>query len=90
MFSSLVLGYGFNWMPFGIMPVSIILQKRNYKIYGDIENGFFIADDMIIEADGDHNDTLRKGLTGHLRKNKVQQNKVAVEGLICSNGEVYP
>lgn len=56
--------YKFKRMPFGIASAPEVFQKRNEKMFGDIQGVHVYFDDLIItgSSEADHDDALRKVL----------------------------
>lgn len=92
--------YKFLRMPFGIKTGPQVFQKKNYEIFGNIENVAIYMDDILITGKNlkEHDETLLKVLN-RARENKVKFNlnkmKIAVEkvrylGHIFSENSIVP
>ena len=68
--------YRFLRMPFGISTASEVLQKRAYENFGDIENVYIIADDMLIAgADDAEHDKAFVAVMERAKERNVKFNK---------------
>ena len=67
-------------MPFGICSASEALQKRVYKVFGDMQGVEVIADDMIIAgATEEEHDQLLKNVMQRAREQNVRFNPKKVQ-----------
>ena len=67
--------YRFLRMPFGICSASEVLQKRVYKVFGDMQGVEVIADDMIIAgATEEEHDQLLRNVMQRAREQNVKFN----------------
>ena len=67
--------YRFLRMPFGIRSASEVLQKRVYKVFGDMQGVEVIADDMIIAgATEEEHDQLLRNVMQRAREQNVKFN----------------
>lgn len=92
--------YRFLRMPFGICSASEVLQKRVYKVFGDMQGVEVIADDMIISGstEEEHDQLLRNVMQRATEQNvkfnpkKVQfkQPQVVYFGTIISEDGIRP
>ena len=72
--------YRFVRMPFGICSASEVLQKRVYKVFGDMQGVEVIADDMIISgATEEEHDQLLRNVMQRAREQNVKFNPKKVQ-----------
>ena len=72
--------YRFVRMPFGICSASEVLEKRVYKVFGDMQEVEVIADDMIISgATEEEHDQLLRNVMQRAREQNVKFNPKKVQ-----------
>lgn len=92
--------YKFNRLPFGVSSAPEIFQKRNFKIFGDIEGVDIYFDDIIISGESEfEHDIALKAVLERARVNNIKFNfkkfqykltQVTFMGQIISSDGVRP